>query len=188
MKYGAPSSPAFNHPVPPLVLLLSMVHRASLRQPWPSENLAGAAAAGSWCPKALTKLLSTVCSVSNKGERPLLISRAALWNQQLDSKSTSLLRKWPFSHPREKIPKYTEGGIFQPEAQLIAMVRLQAVAFGHKKGLSLKLTCSPLPLGLKLVCFFVFQCYLLHSCILDLRKYSYSDQDWLCMACYFSRI
>lgn len=35
---------------------------------------------------------------------------------------------------------------------------------------------------------FVFQCYLLLSCILDLRKYSYSDQDWLCMACCFSRI
>lgn len=96
----------------------------------------------------------------------------------------------PFPIPGRKSQNAQKEDFFQPEAQLIAMARLQAVAFDNKKRSVLEAHLEPSALGTQTSLFliFVFQCYLFHSCIQNLRKYSYSDHDWLCMACYFSRI
>lgn len=73
------------------------------KQPWDgcprvSENLADAAAAGSWCHVALPELLSTMCSFSNKGEKPPFVSRAG----NLTAKQSVYCENDPFPHPQER--------------------------------------------------------------------------------------
>lgn len=149
--------PSTIHCHPPQACFPALSAEATLRSPCLSEHLAGATAARPWCHLALPKLTSTTCSGTAQSEcanlckqtkvrSHLLFPGQVAWSQQFDSKRIGLLWNWPLPPPpREKISKHTEGGNFQLEAQPIVMVRLQAVAFGHKTGLSFKLTCSLLP-------------------------------------------
>lgn len=92
-------SPAFSHSLPPTLPCLSILSvEASLRYPYRSENLVGATAAGPRCQIALPKLLSTMCSFLNKGERPHFLSRAG----SLEStKGLVCCEKDPFLHSWE---------------------------------------------------------------------------------------
>lgn len=104
--------PSTTHCHPPCAASPPLSTEATLRWPCLSENLAGATAAGSWCQTALPKLVSTMCSFSNKGEKPPFVSRAgalepAIWQQKNRfivkvTPSPALKKENPQTHGRRK--------------------------------------------------------------------------------------